>query len=143
MEEAAMTTLTQSQALTATLGRLLLGTLFLFSGIGKLTAPAATMAYIAAVGMPFPTLGFLGAIGVELGLASLLLVGYQTRWVAAFMAGFTLLTAVIFHNNLGDQNQLIHFLKNIAITGGLLQVVAFGSGAFSLDGLRLRRPALV
>ncbi|MBH3438481.1 DoxX family protein [Pseudomonas lutea] len=143
MEELNMTTLNASQAYTATVGRLLLGTLFLFSGIGKLAAPAATIGYIGSVGMPFPLLAYLGAIGVEVGLASLLLMGYKTRWVAAIMAGFTLMTAVVFHNNLADQNQLIHFLKNIAITGGLLQVVAFGSGAFSLDGaLSKRRLAL-
>jgi len=139
MEELNMTTLNSSQAFTATVGRLLLGTLFLFSGIGKLAAPAATMGYIGASGMPFPLLAYLGAIGVEIGLASLLLVGYRTRWVAAIMAGFTILTAVVFHNNLADQNQLIHFLKNIAIAGGLLQIVAFGGGALSLDGVRSKR----
>lgn len=92
-----MTTLNASQAYTATVGRLLLGTLFLFSGIGTLAAPAATMGYIGSVGMPFPLLAYLGAIGVEVGLASLLLMGYKTRWVAAIMAGFTLMTAVVFH----------------------------------------------
>ena len=68
------------------------------------------------------------------GLA--LLVGFQTRLVAAALAIFTLATAVLFHNNMADQNQMIHFMKNLAITGGLLQVVAFGAGAFSLDNRR-------
>jgi putative oxidoreductase len=58
--------------------------------------------------------------------------------VAIVMAVFTLATAVFFHNNFADQNQMIHFLKNIAIAGGLLQVAAFGAGALSVDGLRLK-----
>ena len=68
------------------------------------------------------------------GLA--LLLGFQTRLAATTLAIFTLATAVLFHNNMADQNQMIHFLKNIAITGGLLQVIAFGAGAFSLDNRR-------
>ena len=63
----------------------------------------------------------------------LLIVGYRTRLVALVVAVFTVGAAIGFHSNFADQNQLIHFLKNIAITGGLLQIVAFGAGAFSLD----------
>jgi putative oxidoreductase len=55
------------------------------------------------------------------------------------MAGFTLVTAFAFHFNLGDQNQFIHFFKNLSIAGGLLQVAAFGGGALSLDARRLNR----
>lgn len=65
-----------------------------------------------------------------------LLVGFQTRIAAGALAFFTLAAAVLFHNNVADQNQMIHFLKNIAITGGLLQVIAFGAGAFSFDNRR-------
>ena len=54
------------------------------------------------------------------------------------IAIFTLATALFFHNNFADQNQMIHFLKNVAIVGGLLQVAAFGAGALSLDARRLR-----
>jgi putative oxidoreductase len=68
------------------------------------------------------------------GLA--LMAGFQTRLTATVLAVFTLATAILFHNNMADQNQMIHFLKNIAITGGLLQVIAFGAGAFSLDNRR-------
>ncbi len=130
-----------TQAFTATTGRLLLASLFLFSGVGKLLAPVATKGYIAAMGLPFVELAYLGALAVELGLASLLLIGYRTRAVAIAMAGFTLVTAAVFHSQFADQNQLIHFLKNIAITGGLLQVAAFGAGALSLDGRRPKRLA--
>lgn len=134
-----MRTDTNVQAYTATAGRVLLATLFLFSGFGKLAAPAATQAYIAAVGLPFPLVGYLGAVFVEVVLAAFLLIGFQTRLTAWVMAAFTLVTALVFHNNFADQNQLIHFLKNISITGGLLQVAAFGAGALSVDGLRNRR----
>lgn len=133
--------MTTTQAFTATTGRLLLASLFLFSGVGKLLAPAATKGYIAAMGLPFPDLAYLGALAVELGLASLLLIGYRTRTVALAMAAFTLVTAAVFHNHFADQNQLIHFLKNLAIAGGLLQVAAFGAGALSVDGRRPVRAA--
>jgi putative oxidoreductase len=68
----------------------------------------------------------------------LLIFGFQTRIVASGMAVFTLATALVFHRNFADQNQMIHFLKNIAIMGGLLQVAAFGAGKFSLDARRER-----
>lgn len=128
---------------TATLtGRALLASLFLVSGLGKLAAPAGTIGYIASTGLPFPELALVGALVVEIGFAGVLLLGYRTRLVAALMALFSLATAVVFHNQLGDQGQLIHFLKNLSIAGGLLQVAAFGGGTFSLDQYLARRPAL-
>ena len=114
-------------------GRFLLAVLFLMSGIGKLAAPGATIGYIQAVGLPAPTLAFLGALAVEVIGSLLLIAGFRTRSAALGLAVFTLLTAVFFHANFGDQNQMIHFMKNIAILGGLLQVAAFGAGRFSLD----------
>jgi len=123
---------------TALVGRILLAVLFLMSGVGKLGAPAGTQAYIAAAGLPAPLLAYLVAVVVEVGGGLLLIVGYQTRIVAVIMALFTLAAAFGFHNNFADQNQMIHFMKNLAITGGLLQVAAFGSGGFSLDAWRER-----
>lgn len=122
----------------AAVGRLLLAIMFIISGLGKIMAPEATQGYIASVGLPLPLLSYLLAIVVELGGGILLVVGYQTRIVSLAVAAFTLVTALVFHNNFADQNQMIHFLKNISITGGLLQVAAFGAGALSLDGRRLR-----
>ena len=118
------------------LGRLLIALIFVLSGLSKIAAPANTIAYIQSAGAPFATAAFAVAAIVEVigGLA--LLVGFQTRLVAAALAIFTLAAAVLFHNNMADQNQMIHFMKNLAITGGLLQVVAFGAGAFSLDNRR-------
>ena len=120
----------------AALGRLLIAIMFIFSGFGKIMAPEATQGYIASVGLPVPLLSYLLAIVVEIGGGILLVVGYQTRIVSLVVAAFTLATAVFFHNNFADQNQMIHFMKNIAIAGGLLQVAAFGAGAFSLDARR-------
>jgi putative oxidoreductase len=128
--------------LTALVGRVLIAVLFLLSGFGKLAAPAATQGYIAAMGLPAPLAAYLVALVVEVIGGALLVVGFQTRIVAAGMAVFTLLTAVFFHSHLADQNQMIHFFKNFAILGGLLQVVAYGAGAYSLDH-RFARPSTV
>ncbi|RVT90912.1 DoxX family protein [Sphingomonas crocodyli] len=114
-------------------GRLLTAPLFLLSGIAKLSDPAPFLAYIASVGLPFPTLALGIAILVELLGGALLVVGYKTRYVAAIIAGFTLATALVFHTNLADQTEFLFFFKNLAITGGLLHVVAFGGGPFSID----------
>lgn len=122
-------------------GRLLIGVLFLMSGLGKLAAPAATQGFIASVGLPVPIAAYVIAVAVETGGSLLLILGVQTRIVSAGMAVFTLATALAFHNHFADQNQMIHFMKNIAITGGLLQVTAFGAGRFSVDAWRARRTA--
>ena len=122
----------------ATLGRLLLAAIFLISGFGKLTGAAGTIGYIAQAGLPAPTLAYAVALIVELGGGALLVIGYRARLVAAVMAIFSLATAFAFHANFGDQNQMIHFLKNFAIAGGLLQVVAFGAGSFSVDAKGVR-----
>jgi len=115
------------------IGRLLIATIFLVSGFGKLMAPGATIGYIASVGLPLPELAYAGALAAELGGGLLLVVGYRTRWVAAALAVFSVVSAVLFHNALGDQNQMFHFLKNLAMAGGLLQFIAFGGGTFSFD----------
>ena len=124
----------KTPSFTPAVGRLLMSLIFILSGVGKLAAPAATIGYIASTGLPLPTLGYAAAVIVELGGGLLLLAGYQTRIVAAVLALFALVTAVIFHHALGDQNQMIHFMKNLAMAGGLLQVATFGADTFSLDG---------
>ena len=129
----------RTSSLVPTVGRALLASLFLISGFGKLAAPAATKAYIVYAGLPLPDLAYLIAVFVEVGLGLALLLGYRTRLVAALMAAFTLVTAFAFHAHFGDANQMTHFLKNVAITGGLLQVAVYGAGDFALDALRLRR----
>jgi len=121
-------------------GRVLLALMFVISGIGKLAAPDATQGFIASVGLPVPMISYLLAILIEVGGGLLLILGYQTRSASFALAAFTLVTALVFHSDFADQNQMIHFLKNISITGGLLQVAAFGAGNWSLDNRRLNRP---
>ncbi|WP_084676920.1 DoxX family protein [Massilia niastensis] len=132
---------TTRQSIISAIGRILMATIFVFSGIGKALAPAATMGYIQSAGLPFASLALAGAIAVEAGGGLLLVLGIRTRLVAALLAAFSLVTAFAFHSAIGDQNQLIHLLKNIALTGGLLQVVAFGAGACSVDAARGRTAA--
>ena len=114
-------------------GRLLIGLPFAMSGLGKLAAYGPTTAMIGAVGLPAPPLAFAVAVIVELGGGLLLIAGYRAREVAIALALFSLATAVSFHSNFADQNQMIHFLKNVMMAGGLLQIAAFGAGAISLD----------
>jgi putative oxidoreductase len=118
------------------IGRLGIAAIFLLSGLSKLAAPAATIGYIASSGLPFASLGLALAVLVELAGGAALVLGYRTRLVAGVLAAFSVVTAIAFHGALGDQNQFIHFWKNIAIAGGLLNVVAFGAGAWSLDARR-------
>ncbi|HTK57671.1 MAG TPA: DoxX family protein [Sphingomicrobium sp.] len=117
-------------------GRVMIAAIFILSGASKLADPAGTIGYIASAGLPLPQLAFAGAATIELlgGLA--LVLGYRTRLVALALAIFSILAALSFHSALADQNQFIHFFKNIAMAGGLLQVVAFGGGRFSLDARR-------
>ena len=115
------------------LGRIMIGAPFVMSGLGKLAAYAATVGYIASVGLPLPPLAFVVAVLTELGGGLLLLSGYRARAVSLAMALFCLVTAMFFHHNFADQNQMIHFLKNVMMAGGLLQIAYFGAGAFSLD----------
>lgn len=130
-----------SQSIVPAIGRILMAAIFIFSGVGKALAPEATLGYIQSVGLPFASLALIGAIAIEIGGGALLVLGYKTRLVAAGLAVFSLLTAFVFHNATGDQNQLIHLLKNVAMAGGLLQVVAFGAGAYSLDAAAGRKAA--
>jgi putative oxidoreductase len=117
-------------------GRLMIGLPFAMSGLGKLAAYGITAGMISAAGLPFPPLAFAVAVAVELGGGLLLIAGYRARFVAGALAVFSLATAVSFHNNFADQNQMIHFLKNVMMAGGLLQIVAFGAGALSVDNWR-------
>jgi putative oxidoreductase len=114
-------------------GRVLIASIFLLSGLSKISAPAMTIGFIQSVGLPFPTLAFATAVLVELVGGAALVFGYRTRLVAALLAAFSVATAISFHADLADQNQFIHFFKNIAMAGGLLQVVSFGAGRLSLD----------
>ena len=114
-------------------GRLLIGLPFAMSGLSKLAAIGPTTDAIHAAGLPLPSLALAVSVLVELGGGLLLVACFRARIVAAVLALFCLATAVSFHSNFADQNQMIHFLKNVMMAGGLLQIVAFGAGALSID----------
>nr|WP_254608475.1 DoxX family protein [Burkholderia lata] len=122
--------------MAAVVGRVLISAIFILSGLSKLAAPAMTIGYIQSAGLPLPTVAFALAASIEIVGGALLLAGYRTRVVATVLFVFTLATAVFFHHNFADQNQFIHFFKNVAMAGGLLHVVAFGGGRISVDGRR-------
>jgi putative oxidoreductase len=112
-------------------GRVLLAALFLLSGVGKLGAYKATAAYMASDGVPGALLP--AVIATELLGSLAIILGWKTRVVAFLLAGFAVLTALIFHNNFADQTQMIMFLKNISIAGGFLLLAVHGAGPLSVD----------
>jgi len=121
-------------------GRLLLAVLYLASGFGKITGYAATAAYMQSMGVPALALPLV--IALELLGAVAIAIGWKTRWVALVMAGFTLVAALIFHHDFSDATQQVMFLKNLAIAGGFLLLVAHGAGRLSLDARARRRKRL-
>jgi putative oxidoreductase len=128
----------------ALIGRLLVAYLFVPSGWGKLMGFAGTVGYIASKGVPMPEVAAAIAVGAELGLGLLLLVGWQTRWVALGLAIFVAVITPLFHAywNIPAPQQMmqkINFDKNLAIVGGLLVLATFGAGRFSID---VRREAV-
>jgi len=112
-------------------GRSLLSVLFLLSGVGKISAYAATAAYMSSVGVPGVLLPVV--IATEVLGAIAIVLGWQTRVSALLLAGYSLLAALIFHTNFADQIEMIMFLKNVSIAGGFLLLVANGAGPLSLD----------
>ena len=123
------------------IGRALLALLFIPAGFSKISGFAKTADYIASKGVPFQELAAAAAIGVEVGLGLLLLIGWQTRWAALGIALFTVVITFIFHNFWAVPAEQVmaqqqSFFKNIAVVGGLLTVAAWGAGAWSVDGNR-------
>jgi putative oxidoreductase len=113
------------------IARLFLGQIFLISGIGKIGAYEGTQSYMEAMGVPGALLPLVILLEIGGGLA--VIIGWKTQWAAGALALFSLAAAVIFHNNFGDQMQMIMFMKNIAIAGGFMLLVAHGAGAYSID----------
>jgi len=112
-------------------GRVLLASLFLLSGLNKLGAYHASAAYMSSGGVPGALLP--AVIATEVLGALAIILGWKTRVAAILLAGFSLLTALTFHNNFADQIQMIMFLKNVSIAGGFLLLIANGAGPLSLD----------
>ena len=112
-------------------GRIFLSALFLIEGVEKLFAQEQVITYMEDYGVP--GMLFIPAVIVEILFPLLLIVGYKTRLAALVMALFTLTVAIIFHTDFSDGMQLISFLKNLAIAGGFMIIIAYGSNKFSID----------
>jgi putative oxidoreductase len=126
------------ESLAAFLGRIFLALIFVVSGVGKITGYAGTASYMASRGLPMVEVLLPLTIAVELGGGLMLALGWKTRWAAAALFLFLVPTTLIFHQFWGIdpklvQMQKIHFLKNVAIMGGMLMVIAIGAGAWSVD----------
>lgn len=119
------------QQLAAPAGRILISLIFVLAGINKIIGYAGTQGYMESKGVPGELLPLVILLEVGGGLA--VIVGWQTRLISLALAGFCILAALIFHNNFADQNQMIHFMKNLAIAGGFLFLFAHGAGAYALD----------
>lgn len=127
--------------LLSLIGRILLALMFVLAGPGKLGNAAGTAAYMGSAGLPANAVLALAVGLLELlgGLA--IIVGFQARWAALALAGFTLVASFFFHafwTLPADQQmmQQLLFMKNIGVAGGLLLLAALGPGAWSLDGRR-------
>lgn len=119
------------QALAAPVARIMISLMFVTSGLSKLSGYAGTQSYMEAMGVPGALLPLVIALELLGGLA--VIIGWHTRIAAFLLAGFSLLSALLFHANFGDQMQMIMFMKNVAIAGGFLMIVSLGGGAYSLD----------
>lgn len=128
--------MTQFQGPIALTGRILLALMFVMSGFTKISAYAGTQQFMEAVGVPGVLLPLV--ILLELVGGLMIAAGFFTRVTALALAGFTLVSAVLFHANFGDQMQMILFLKNVSIAGGFLMLVAFGPGSLSIDARWMR-----
>jgi putative oxidoreductase len=116
------------------IGRVLVGLIFLVSAVHKIADPQGTQQYMTMMGMTsMTTLFYLGAVAIELAGALSLLLGYRARLGGWLLFAFLIPTTLIFHTHLADPNQLIHFLKNLSIMGGLLYVTQYGAGRYSMD----------
>lgn len=125
------------QELSAPIGRLLLSMIFIFSGFTKITGYAATQGYMESMGVSGMLLPLVIAVELLGGIA--ILLGFKARLVAILMGGFSIVSALLFHQFWIDESQMNPFMKNIAMTGGFLMIFAHGPGSYSIDNSHTRR----
>ncbi|MCG3861621.1 DoxX family protein [Psychrobacter faecalis] len=125
------------QELSAPIGRLLLSMIFIFSGFTKITGYAATQGYMESMGVPGMLLPLVIAVELLGGIA--ILLGFKARLVAILMAGFSIVSALLFHQFWIDESQMNPFMKNIAMAGGFLMIFTHGPGAYSIDNSHTHR----
>jgi len=122
--------------------RLLMGGMFFMAGVGKIFTYSATIGYIESAGLPLAGLLAFFAIIIEVGGGLSLLLGYKIRYASDILILFTILATVFFHNDLTNQVQMTLFTKNLAIIGGLLYMMAYGAGQFSIDNKKKVKDSL-
>lgn len=118
------------------IARILLAIIFIMAGLNKFGNIAGTAGYIGSVGLPMGTLLAWAAAVFEVVAGIAILIGFQTKLAAWALAAFCIVSAAIFHNNFGDQIQMILFMKNLAMAGGFLALSVSGPGSISVDGRR-------
>ena len=116
------------------LGRLLMSSLFIWAGIGKLMNPSGTAKYFEHVHIPIPGVAVWVVLIIEIIGGIAILVGFKTRWAAAVLAVFCLITAFGVHLPVGDYPNMVNFYKNLVMAGGFIYVLAYGAGGISIDG---------
>jgi putative oxidoreductase len=112
-------------------GRIMLALIFILAGVGKITDPHGTVGYMQSVDLPAILLWPSIALELLGGLA--IATGFKVRYSAFALAGFCVLSAILFHKNFADQMQMYMFMKNIAMAGGLLLLATSARTAFSID----------
>ena len=122
--------------LAALAGRILLALIFLQSGIEKFVYYSGTLGYMTKAGLPFPQVLLVASGIIETACALALIVGWKTRLAAIGLVIWMIPVTLLFHNPAGGQEAMIHFMKNVAITGGLLVLFASGPGVWSLGRSR-------
>ena len=124
------------EKVTQLVARLMMGQIFLIAGLQKIGGYEGTQGYMESAGLPGMLLPLVILMEVGGGLA--VIIGWQTKLTAMALALFTLTAAVLFHNNFADQMQVILFMKNIAISGGLMLLVVYGAGGYSVDSRSIK-----
>lgn len=119
-------------------GRILISIIFIMSGISKITGFAGTSGWMASKGLPMPDVLLAASIVIELGAAAMIVLGFKARWGAAALFLWMIPVTLVFHNYwtmpaAEQQMQSIMFFKNLGLMGGMLFIMAFGSGALSVD----------
>jgi len=112
-------------------GRVLIAFMFVMSGLNKINNYGNTAGWMDAMGVPGSLLPFVIVLEVLGGAA--IMIGWQTRITAILFAAFSVMSAAIFHADFSDQNQMIHFMKNVSIAGGFLFLIVHGAGTYSMD----------
>ena len=112
-------------------GRVLIAFMFVMSGLNKINNYGNTAGWMDAMGVPGSLLPIVIVLEVLGGAA--IMIGWQTRIAASLFAAFSVMSAAIFHADFSDQNQMIHFMKNVSIAGGSLFLIVHGAGTYALD----------